>query len=131
MTIPFRRAVSACIIFLACSIAVLIVVSRPVAYASNADARDHGASVFHTKGCERCHSITGVGGDRAPDLSSVGQRRGASQIKKQILKGGHGMPPFKDVLTEGEVKDLVAFLTSCRSNSAPGCRQWTVAQTPQ
>lgn len=131
MTIPFRRAVSACIIFLACSIAILIVVNRPVAYASNGDSRDRGAIVFHTRGCERCHSITGVGGDRAPDLSSVGQRRGAGQIKKQILKGGNGMPPFKDVLTEGEVKDLVAFLTSCRNNSAPGCRQWTAAQTPQ
>ena len=131
MTIPFRRVVSACIIFLACSITVFIVVNRPVAYASNADARDRGASVFHTKGCERCHSITGIGGDRAPDLSSIGQRRGTGQIKKQILKGGKGMPPFKDVLTEGEVKDLVAFLTSCRTNSAPGCRKWTAAQTPQ
>jgi mono/diheme cytochrome c family protein len=123
--------VSACIFFLGCSFAILIVVNRPVAHASNASDRDRGANVFHSKGCERCHSITGVGGDRAPDLSSVGRRHGARQIKQQILKGGNGMPPFKGVLTKGEVKDLVAFLTTCRTDSAPGCRQWTSDQTPQ
>jgi mono/diheme cytochrome c family protein len=123
--------VSACILFLGCSFAILIVVNRPVAHASNAGARDRGANVFHSKGCERCHSITGIGGDRGPDLSSVGERHGARQIKQQILKGGKGMPPFKDVLTKDEVKDLVAFLTTCRTDSAPGCRLWTSDQTPQ
>lgn len=129
MTRPFRRAVSASILFLGFSFAILIVVNRPVAHASNASER--GANVFHSKGCERCHSITGVGGDRGPDLSSVGGRHGARQIKQQILKGGKGMPPFKDVLTKDEVKDLVAFPTTCRTNSAPGCRQWTSDQPPQ
>lgn len=131
MTSPFRRAVSACTLFLGCSFAILIVVNRPVVHASNASARDRGANVFHSKGCERCHSITGVGGDRGPDLSSVGGRHGARQIKQQIVKGGNGMPPFKDVLTKDEMKDLVAFLTTCRTNSAPGCRQWTSDQPPQ
>ena len=30
---------------------------------------------------------------------------GAGQIKTQILKGGHGMPPFGNVLSKDEVKD--------------------------
>jgi len=131
MMSPFRRALSACILFLSCSIAILIVANRLEVYASSASARDRGANIFHTKGCEHCHSITGVGGDRAPDLGNVGQRRDARQIKTQILKGGHGMPPFEDVLTKSDVKDLVAFLTSCRTDSAPGCRQWTAAQSAQ
>lgn len=35
------------------------------------------------------------------------------------------MPPFGRVLTRDEVGDLVTFLTSCRTDAAPGCRSWT------
>jgi len=131
MTSPFRRAVGLCAALAACSILVLASADHPVTYASSADIRASGASIFHTKGCERCHSITGVGGDRAPDLGSVGQRRGPSQINAQILKGGHGMPPFEGVLARSEVKDLVAFLIACRTDTPPGCRKWMPAQSPQ
>lgn len=122
---------SACIALIAGFLIAFISADRSSAYASNADERERGAAVFHTKGCERCHSITGVGGDRAPDLSSVGLHKSARQIKDQILQGGHGMPPFEHVLTKDEVKDLVALLTSCRSETAPGCRDWTAPQSPQ
>jgi ubiquinol-cytochrome c reductase cytochrome b subunit len=64
-----------------------------------------------------------VGGTRGPDLGSVGLRRTPRQIRKQILHGGHGMPPFGGVLTRSEVDDLVLFLTSCRSDQVPGCRE--------
>jgi mono/diheme cytochrome c family protein len=127
----FRHALCASGIFLGCSMALLIGANHPLAHASDAGARDRGAHIFHTTGCESCHSITGVGGDRAPDLSSVGQRRNSGQIRKQILTGGKGMPPFKTVLTKSEVKDLVAFLTSCRTDSVPGCREWTATQPAQ
>src|SRR5271154_2280510 len=130
MTSPFRRALSACFALFAFSAIVFAFTNRPVAYASNSDARERGAIAFHTKGCERCHAITGVGGDRAPDLGNVGQRRAPSQIKTQILKGGHGMPPFGNVLSKDEVKDLVAFLTTCRTDTAPGCRELNAADTP-
>lgn len=69
--------------------------------------------------------VTGIGGDRGPDLSEVGQRRSARQIRDQIARGGHGMPPFKDVITKKDIKDLAAFLTTCRTATSPGCRQWT------
>ncbi|MGA7315886.1 MAG: cytochrome c [Silvibacterium sp.] len=131
MTSSLRRAVSVCIALIASTIAITAVVNRPAAYASNTDVPERGAMVFQAKGCERCHAITGVGGDRAPDLGSVGQRRGANQIKTQIIKGGHGMPPFGNVLSKDEVKDLVAFLTSCRTDTAPGCRRWIPPQPPQ
>lgn len=131
MAIPFRRAVSAWIFCLGCLFIALIIVNHPVAHASKAEERDHGALLFHSHGCERCHSITGVGGDRAPDLSSVGERRSADQIRKQILNGGNGMPPFKDIFSKGEVRDLVAFLNSCRTTSPPGCRQWPASQPAQ
>ncbi|MFY9935745.1 MAG: cytochrome c [Silvibacterium sp.] len=131
MTSPFRRAVSACFALFAFAAIVFAFANRPVAYASNSDARERGAIAFHTKGCERCHAILGVGGDRAPDLGSVGKRRAPGQIKTQILNGGHGMPPFGNVLSKDEVKDLVAFLTSCRTDAAPGCRHLIPAEAPQ
>jgi mono/diheme cytochrome c family protein len=107
---------------------LFLAADRRSAYASSASDREHGALVFHKSGCEQCHSITGVGGDRAPDLGSVGQRRDPASIKAQILKGGHGMPPFAKVLSKEEVKALVAFLAACRSDAAPGCRQWMPPQ---
>ena len=131
MTSPFRRAVSACFALFAFSAIVFAISNRLVVCASNSDARERGAVAFHTKGCERCHAITGVGGDRAPDLGSVGQRRAPGQIKTQILNGGHGMPPFGKVLSKDDVKDLVAFLASCRTDTAPGCRQLIPADAPQ
>ena len=131
MTSPFRRAVSACFALFAFAAVVFAFASRPAAFASDSDARERGAVAFHTKGCERCHAITGVGGDRAPDLGSVGLRRAPGQIKTQILKGGHGMPPFGNVISKDEVKDLVAFLTSCRTDAAPGCRELIPADLPQ
>lgn len=107
--------------------ATLLLLALPFTFASDRQARERGALNFHTRGCERCHSITGIGGKRAPDLGSVGLRRSPRQIRKQILQGGHGMPPFGEVLTRGEVEDLVYFLSSCRSDQAPGCRTWSAA----
>ncbi len=126
----FRRAGSTSIILIVCSTILLIIANHAVAHASDDDARERGANLFHTRGCERCHSITGVGGDRAPELSSVALRRTPRQIKTQIMNGGHGMPPFASVLTKDEVKDLVTFLSSCRTDTAPGCRTWTAETQP-
>jgi mono/diheme cytochrome c family protein len=131
MTSPLRRALSACFLLLVFSALMAVLTDLAVASSSSGDARERGATVFHTRGCERCHSILGVGGDRAPDLATVGKRRSASQIKTQVMNGGHGMPPFGDVLSKDEVKDVVAFLSSCRTKDAPGCRQWMPAETAQ
>jgi mono/diheme cytochrome c family protein len=131
MTSSLLRAVSACIFLLSFLGLVAVLANRPVAFASNSDARERGATAFQTRGCEKCHAILGVGGDRAPDLALVGNRRTASRIKAQIMQGGHGMPPFGDVLSKDEVKDLVVFLTSCRTETAPGCRQWMKPEAAQ
>ena len=123
MTSPLRRAATAGAVLLGIALSISIS-SNHAAYAANDDARQHGATIFQTKGCERCHSILGVGGDRAPDLGSVGRRKTASQIRTQVINGGHGMPPFGKVLSKDEVKDVIVFLTACKTEAAPGCRQW-------
>ena len=116
------RAACACTIFF--SLVAFVCIEANPAHAVSEDARQRGAAVFQSKGCERCHSILGVGGDRAPDLGRVGQRKTPSQIRMQVENGGHGMPPFGKVLSKDEVKDVVRFLASCKSETAPGCREW-------
>jgi ubiquinol-cytochrome c reductase cytochrome b subunit len=73
-----------------------------------------GAQLFAYNGCDQCHSIHGVGGDKGPDLSGVGLRLKKKQIHSQIVKGGRQMPAFGDVLRKSEVSDLVAYLQSCK-----------------
>ena len=120
MTTPLGRA---CTIILSC-VALIAVLTNHALHAASPDARQRGALVFQAKGCERCHAILGVGGDRAPDLGMVGQSKTANQIRAQVINGGHGMPPFGKVLSKDQVKDVVVFLISCKTDTAPGCRRW-------
>lgn len=126
----FLGRACACTILLCLIVFISARINRALR-AENMNARQRGATVFQTKGCERCHAILGTGGDRAPDLAGVGLRKTASQIRMQVVDGGHGMPPFGKVLSKDEVKDVVVFLTSCRTESAPGCRQWMQPETEQ
>jgi mono/diheme cytochrome c family protein len=76
--------------------------------------KQHGAAVFADNGCQHCHTIRKNGGNKGPDLSGVGRTLNKTQIRTQILQGGHEMPAFADILKESEVDDLVAYLHSCR-----------------
>jgi putative membrane-bound dehydrogenase-like protein len=75
--------------------------------------------------CAACHAIGGVGGAVGPDLSTVGGRLDAAQILQSILEpnaaiaaGWPGevsaMPVLRPFLSDGEIRDLVAFLASRR-----------------
>jgi mono/diheme cytochrome c family protein len=77
-------------------------------------AKRRGATVFADNGCHHCHSIRHDGGSKGPDLSGVGRSLSKTQIRTQILQGGHQMPSFADILQKSEVDDLVAYLHSCR-----------------
>lgn len=122
-TVP-RRYFWMGVCLLAMAASVLFCADHRVVHAANISARQRGAYLFETAGCMRCHSITGVGGVRAPDLGNIGLKANAGRIKKQILRGGLRMPPFGKVLKKDQVDDLIEFLTSCRTKTAPGCRQW-------
>ncbi|MCB0109665.1 MAG: cytochrome b N-terminal domain-containing protein, partial [Caldilineaceae bacterium] len=67
-----------------------------------------GAQLFHERGCQNCHQISGYGGQRGPNLTTVGDRLNRDQLTIRILNGGTNMPPFADVLTPDEVTELVA-----------------------
>ena len=71
-----------------------------------------GAQLFHAKGCEYCHSISGHGGHRGPDLTLVAERLNPRQITLRILNGGYNMPAFASSLKPQELNALVAFLNT-------------------
>ena len=101
------------------SVAVLILAFSSFAIASSRSQRAHGAAVFSASGCQHCHSIGGVGGHKGPDLSGVGRRKSKAEMRQQIVFGSKVMPAFGDDLEPDELKDLIAYLKSCRQKPAP------------
>jgi ubiquinol-cytochrome c reductase cytochrome b subunit len=71
-----------------------------------------GARLFHSKGCEFCHTVQEQGGRRGPDLSDVRSRMSPDQILARITNGGPNMPAYARTLTPAELRLLVAFLST-------------------
>ncbi|MGB8491397.1 MAG: cytochrome b N-terminal domain-containing protein [Bacteroidales bacterium] len=69
-----------------------------------------GGDLFFTKACIYCHTISGNGGKRGPDLTHVADRITADQITIRIVNGARNMPAFGGTLTAADLKDLVKFL---------------------
>jgi mono/diheme cytochrome c family protein len=84
----------------------------PVAHASSKTEREQGAALFHEKGCEHCHGINGIGGEKGPVLSGVGRTLHKPEIERQIREGGKEMPAFAEALSNDEVEQLVAYLAA-------------------
>ena len=69
-----------------------------------------GAHLMSVEGCTACHQIEGVGGQRGPNLSQVGDRRSYGQLIWRIARGGGGMPAYGNVLKPSQVNALVTYL---------------------
>ena len=72
-----------------------------------------GKYVFQRKNCNDCHTILGIGGYYAPDLTKVAERRDAAWLSSYLAdpaaaKPGTTMP--NQGLAAADVADLVAFL---------------------
>jgi ubiquinol-cytochrome c reductase cytochrome b subunit len=73
-----------------------------------------GAQLFAQKGCLNCHTISGAGGARGPDLTRAGARLGRSELTTRILNGGTNMPGYGASLRPDELSALVDFLQTRR-----------------
>lgn len=71
-----------------------------------------GAKVFHDKGCEFCHAISGYGGARGPDLIYAGDTMTPAQMTTRIYSGATNMPSYNGNMTPDELSSLLAFLSS-------------------
>jgi quinol-cytochrome oxidoreductase complex cytochrome b subunit len=73
-----------------------------------------GLKVFNASGCTSCHAVRGIGGTSGPDLSRAGFRWDEATIRTQIVTPQDTEMPAFDSLTQQQLDDLVAFLTSMK-----------------
>jgi mono/diheme cytochrome c family protein len=99
------------------SFAILVLVSlcaAQAAFASNKKKEDEmaGAVLFRDKGCGFCHGADLKGTRKAPALEDLRKEKAWTdeKISSQLLDGGAKMPPFRESLSDDEVKQLIAFL---------------------
>ncbi len=71
-----------------------------------------GAQIFYRKGCEYCHTISGYGGIRGPNLTDAGDRLSEEQMTTRIFSGAANMPSYTGSMTPRELSSLLAFLSS-------------------
>ncbi|MCA9264919.1 MAG: cytochrome b N-terminal domain-containing protein [Planctomycetales bacterium] len=81
-----------------------------------------GAIVFQNKCCRNCHALDGTGGQRGPDLTSVGTRLNFEAMVRQVVQGGGNMPAYGKQLNSAEVEALVTLLVSLRPAGQPPSR---------
>ena len=76
-----------------------------------------GNAVFGEQ-CASCHSATGAEKKLAPGLKGIfkaaklnsGKKATEQNVRAQVDDGGNGMPSYKDLLTDREKDDLIAYL---------------------
>jgi ubiquinol-cytochrome c reductase cytochrome b subunit len=79
--------------------------------------RLQGAALFQSKSCRNCHALEGSGGQRGPDLTSVGTRLTRGQLIDQVSNGtpgGGNMPAYGKQISPAEMTALVEFLENLR-----------------
>lgn len=71
-----------------------------------------GKSVFASAGCGGCHTLKAAGssGNVGPNLDDL--KPGFDRVKKQVENGGGPMPAFKGQLSERQIADVSAFVSS-------------------
>ena len=85
-----------------------------------------GAVMLQNKNCRNCHALEGIGGQRGPDLTTVGTRLTRDQLIDQISNGtpgGGNMPAYGKQLNPAEMTALVEFLVSLRPSGQPPGRR--------
>ena len=77
-----------------------------------------GQAIFEQQ-CGLCHDATttetkmgpGLKGlFKRPKLSTTGKPISDANVMQKINEGGNGMPPFKDMISDAERTDLLAYL---------------------
>lgn len=91
---------------------------------------DRGRTIYFNHDgaqCTRCHALQSDGDNVGPDLGSIGSRLSREQLLESLVEpaariapgfgtdgGPSAMPDMEPVLTEMEIRDVVAFLVSLR-----------------
>ena len=73
--------------------------------------------MFQNKDCRNCHALEGRGGQRGPDLTTVGTRLTRGQLIDQVSNGtpgGGNMPAYGKQISPAEMTARVEFLANLR-----------------
>jgi quinohemoprotein ethanol dehydrogenase len=70
-----------------------------------------GEAVFASN-CSTCHGATGRGGNGGPDLTTIPSAKNLQRVITQVTNGGGGMPSFEGTLTEQQIRDVAAYVTT-------------------
>jgi quinohemoprotein ethanol dehydrogenase len=70
-----------------------------------------GRSVF-SDNCSVCHGDRGTGGNGGPNLTTIPQARTIAGVTRQVTGGGGGMPAFGGQLSDRQIADVAAYVTS-------------------
>ena len=71
-----------------------------------------GKQVFATAGCVACHTLADAGstGTVGPNLDDA--KPPAALVVERVTNGMGAMPPFKGQLTEKQIEDVAAYVSS-------------------
>jgi len=87
----------------------------PAVWAAKGDA-EKGKEVFQM--CAVCHNADSEEKKMGPGLKGLfkkdkltnGKKPTEANVRAKIDEGGNGMPPYKDMLSDQEKDDLIAYL---------------------
>ena len=71
-----------------------------------------GKDVFASAGCASCHTLadSGATGAVGPNLDAASPSY--DKVVERVTNGQGAMPPFKDTLTEQQIQDVAAYVSS-------------------
>jgi cytochrome c551/c552 len=86
-----------------------------------------GKKLVDEKGCMRCHSFRGLGGELAPDFDDINLDYSVTQIAGKMWNHGPKMWELMEsedisfpTFEKGEMADLIAYLYGLKLEDAPG-----------
>jgi cytochrome c len=93
-----------------------LAIASSVAFAAKKGDPDKGKEVFQQ--CTPCHNPDSTEKKMGPGLKGLftkdklnnGKKVTEENVKAQIDEGGNGMPAYKEMLSEDEKLDLIAYL---------------------
>ena len=78
---------------------------------------DRARQVFESAGCVACHTLEDAGstGTVGPNLDDA--KPPATLVVTRVTEGAGAMPSFKDKLTEQQIQDVAAYVSSAAGTS--------------